>query len=383
MKKANDRRADAPSGHDDKLSGIIFISVPADLQHKIEGIDIDPGRLLPVETGGDADKWDIAELSWEMIIAGMLKILAFQPGHEDAAYYRAFVKAVKPELCAELTEAGIVKCRNHDFDLAEEIFRALVGLEPDNCRYLLNLALLFEQRAEVYATLDNAELQDDYERQAHTWYRHALSLDEVLPEAHLYAGYFFMKQNDFALARQHFTHYLGGGDAPQRPAVEKLIAEIDQLEGHDNLFKEAYDFIRMDREAEGIAKIKLFLERNPTVWNAWFILGWGHRRLAQYAEARAAFEQAVAHGGDGADTLNELAICQMELGDYKASRASLEKALGKEHENVKIMSNLGILALKQDKTDEAMAFFRAVLEFVPDDPIALRYLEHLEAGGQA
>ncbi|MCL2472995.1 MAG: tetratricopeptide repeat protein, partial [Treponema sp.] len=75
------------------------------------------------------------------------------------------------------------------------------------------------------------------------------------------------------------------------------------------------------------------------------------------------------------DVLNETAICLMELGDFKGAKKELERALRRESENTKIISNLGVLALKTGKQDEAAAFFRAVLELDPEDPLATHYLE--------
>jgi tetratricopeptide (TPR) repeat protein len=68
----------------------------------------------------------------------------------------------------------------------------------------------------------------------------------------------------------------------------------------------------------------------------------------------------------------------MELGDYKESRKRLTEALTQEPENVKIISNLGILSLKEKKQNEAIGFFKTVLEIDPDDPIAHQYLSYLD-----
>ncbi len=370
--------APSDNGQAKALAGIVFISLPQGLREKFAELALDPQRLLPVETGADDDKWNIAELTWEMIVSGMLKILAWQPDHEDADYYRNFIKKVKPELQRELTDAGIIKARNHDHDLAEEIFRALVGLEPANSRYVLNLALLYEERAGVYRNLENLVLQEEFEQKAFAWYRNALSLDEVVIEAYLYAGYFYLRNNNFNLAREALGHYLqNGDDTTQKARITKILGEISNQDLRDNLFKEAYDFIKMDREEEGIAKITEFLDHHPSVWNAWFVLGWANRRLSRWLAGKEAFLKAITQGGENADTLNELAICQMELSEFSESRKTLEKALRLEPDNVKIMSNMGILCLKQDLKSEAEAFFRTVLEFEPDDLIAQQYLDHL------
>ncbi|MEI6877001.1 MAG: tetratricopeptide repeat protein, partial [Spirochaetota bacterium] len=149
----------------------------------------------------------------------------------------------------------------------------------------------------------------------------------------------------------------------------------------DNLFKEAYDFIRLGREDEGLAKARLFLQKNPTVWNAWFLTGWALRRLTKWDEARIAFERALELGAEGTDVRNELSICLLELGRVGEARRELEKALNEEPENVKIITNLGAIALRQGRPDEAACFFRTALEIESGDLAATRWLAEVEASG--
>jgi Tfp pilus assembly protein PilF len=64
----------------------------------------------------------------------------------------------------------------------------------------------------------------------------------------------------------------------------------------------------------------------------------------------------------------------MELGELDKARKELETALHEDTENVKIISNLGVLAQKCGKKDEAARFFHTVLELNPHDPLAVKYL---------
>jgi hypothetical protein len=54
-----------------------------------------PEIKLPIEKLGD-ENWAPTDLSWEMIISAMLKIIAYDHNHQDYAYYRDFVLAAKP-----------------------------------------------------------------------------------------------------------------------------------------------------------------------------------------------------------------------------------------------------------------------------------------------
>jgi Flp pilus assembly protein TadD len=68
----------------------------------------------------------------------------------------------------------------------------------------------------------------------------------------------------------------------------------------------------------------------------------------------------------------------MELGDLAAAGRTLRAALAAEPENTKIVSNLGVVAMRQGRDEEARGFFRTVLELDPADPVARRYLDSLK-----
>jgi tetratricopeptide (TPR) repeat protein len=207
-----------------------------------------------------------------------------------------------------------------------------------------------------------------------------LATDPTIPEIHFNAAYFFLRNANYDRAREHFLTYLQlGSDETKRKEAKKAVDEIEAHNLLDSMFREAYDLIRMNREEEGIAKVQQFLASSPNVWNGWFLLGWAQRRLGRYTEARDAFQKAVELGSTETDTLNELSICHMALGDYDAAYQRLTQALRQEPENVKVISNLGILSMKRDETEEALGYFRTALEIEPADPIAQRYLDYLNS----
>ncbi|GHU98004.1 hypothetical protein FACS189483_05400 [Spirochaetia bacterium] len=343
---------------------------------------IDPAIPIPVELPPGETTLDMEQLSWEMILSGMMRIIAdyrdqansdFSP--EDIDYYRRFVLAVKPDIMGEFTEAAILKARNGDYKLALEILAALGGLFPHSPELLLNQALVRENSADALERVGRDEESEAENELAHGLYRELAALTPPFPNGLFNAGFFYMKRRNFDKARSCFSLYIPLAEDDEKKArAEAIVREITSRSLDDEIFREAYDFIRLGEEQKGLLKIRDFLERHPDVWNGWFILGWGLRRLGRWDDGAAAFTKAMELGGDNGDTRNELAICLMELGDYKAARRELETALREEPENVKIISNLGVLALKQGYDDEASGFFRTVLELEPDDPIAKGYL---------
>jgi tetratricopeptide (TPR) repeat protein len=340
------------------------------------GFAIDSSIPIPVELPPGKTTLDFDKLSWEMIIAGMLRVIAEgEVESGDLDYYRRFVLAIKPNIVVEFTETAVLHARNRNFGPAREILTVLLGLAPDAPELLLNLALVLEDHA---SALERAGREADAETEnekAHAIYRKILALDTPFPNGLFNAGFFYLKQHSFDRARACFAAYhpLADNQAKKEKA-RAIIREISSRSLDDEIFREAYDFIRVGEEQKGLEKIRDFLERHPAVWNGWFILGWALRRLGRWEDGAASFRKAVELGGGNCDTRNELAICLMEHGDYDAARKELELALREEPENVKVISNLGVLSLKRGDRNEAMGFFRTVLEIEPDDPIAKSYL---------
>ena len=360
----------------DPLTDIGYISISEDIQERIGNFTINPDIMLPIQFPPGAESISTENITWEAIISAMLRLLAYRPDHEHADYFRDFIQAVKPDIKDELTEAGILKAENKDFDVAIEIFMALEGLFTDCTATKLNLALTYEDRAYQYEKLEKTELSDKYLELAFNTYRRALNSEPSNPRVLYNLAHFHLRRNNFDKARIYFKSFLKNGNDPEKlKEAQKIIDEINNSGLLDSLFKEAFDDIKTGREKEGIKKISIFLDKYNDVWNAWFLLGWGYRRLGMYSEGKEAFGKALKLHEPLPDTLNELAICLMELGELDESFKKLQDALEMEPENTKVISNMGIVLLKMGKEDDAMRYFKIVLEIDKGDELAQKYLD--------
>ena len=358
---------------------IYFINLTEDMRREINGFVVDPAIPLPVEKLAGKDNFDPNDLTWEMIIAAMLKILAYQRDFEHTEYYRQFVKAVKPDLFKEMTQVGIYKAANKAFPVAEELFMALEGLEPDDIPNMLNLARTYEEHAKYCKESGDTCCEEEYNDKAYRTYKRALATDPLYADTHFYAGAFFLGQNNYVKAREHLADYISlGSDEEKKAAAQDIIDKLDSHDLADTMFNEAFDFIRMDMLDKGIARIREFLKDHEDIWNGWFVLGWGYRKAGHYAEAKKAFLKAQELGGGSVELLNELAVCCMETGDLDMAEKSLREAMEKEPENSSIMINFGLLCLKKGDKEQAKSFFITALEFDPDNRYAKKYLEDLK-----
>ena len=371
------------------LDSIVFITLPDDYQLPQDALKIDTTIPLPVQTNtSNAESFNPAELTWEMILAGILTILAYESDNPHIQYYRSLVNTTKPNIKSELTEAAILKAKNEDWDIAEEIFAALRGLDPEDAMTTLNSALFFDQKAESYRRSGLNEDADAYDALAFDYYKKALVAEPPLPDAFFNAAFFYLKQRNYTKGRDCLETYLtltksedeknlNENDKYKRERAKEIIDDIANRNLEDELFKSAYDFIQMEQEEKALDKIREFLQKNPKVWNAWFMLGWALRRLGRWQDGKAAFLQTIACGGENADTLNELSICCMENGEYEEAEDYLKKALSYESDNTKIISNLGFLELKMGDTEQARKYFEIVLEIDENDVLAKQALEQL------
>ena len=374
------------------LETIYFINLPENYKFSDAAMKIDTSVPLPVQkkTEGDPNDFDMNDIQPEQVLAGILTVLAYDKHNEHLEYYRSIIMQAKPNIKKELTEAAIIKTKNEDWDFAEELFLTLKGIDPEDKAITLNFALFLDQRAESYRRSGLHDDADAYDNDALEYYKDAMNAEPAIPDAFFNAGFFYLKQHDYHEAKGAFETYLAlTCDAKdedmdenaryRQERAQEIVNKISNENMDDAAFAQAYRLISTGKEEEGLDKIRTFLMNNQKVWNAWFLLGWGLRKLRRYEDAMNAFNQAISCGGDqNSDTYNELAICHMELNNMPEAKKSLMKALSISPEDTKIISNLGFLNLKEGNKQEAQKYFTAVLEFNPNDQIAVTELAKLE-----
>ncbi|MHC6203360.1 tetratricopeptide repeat protein [Breznakiellaceae bacterium SP9] len=363
------------------------IHVPDFILAETKRFTVDPCIPLPVELDDAQDAADLSKLSWEQLVSGMLKVIADPPlglnippmgmlSEKHIEYYRNLVLAVKPAILRDFTVAAVFKAENGQHDLALEICRMLEGLFPDSPLVRLNRTLILETQGKALAKQGQEQEAALIFDQVRLSYEECLDDGTTGPDAYFHAGSFFLYRQDYQRARDCFSTFLSiSQDPKKRLEVEELLRDLADSKLDDEAYRQAYRLVNQGCEQEGLVYIRDFIERYPTVWNGWFLLGWALRRLGRFDDGAAAFRKAIELGASGADCRNELAICLMEKGELKEARAELERALRHDPENAKIISNLGVLAARAGDAKEADGFFRTVLELAPGDQLALRFLK--------
>lgn len=374
------------------LDSIYFIDLPENFSLSDAAFPIDKTIQLPVQQK-DSDAPGIfnpSEITMEQILAGILTVLAYDRKNPNLDYYRSILKKAKPNIKQELCEAAILKTKNEDFELAEEIFMALHGFDPEDVAIVLNMALFLDQRADSYRRAGLFEDADAYDADAESYYIQAMEADPPLPDSFFNAGFFYLKQHKYREAKDSFETFvalnagateeeLGENGQYKLGRAQEIIENINNQNMDDERFKNAYDLISSGQEEKGLEEIRVFLQNNPKVWNAWFLLGWALRKLERFEDAKQAFLEALKYGGEtNPDTYNELSLCLVAEKKFDEAKQALQKAMAIDPDNTKIISNLGYIALAQGNNEEARKCFSIVLELDPKDAIAAAELDKLE-----
>ena len=177
------------------LESVYFITLPEGFELSKESFPIDVTIPLPVQKK-DSDapgQFNPEELTQEQILAGILTVLAYDKHNQNLQYYRSIITKARPNIKKELSEAAILKVKNEDFELAEEIFLALQGLDPEDKAITLNMALFFDQRADSYRRSGLTEDADAYDEDALHYYKEAMVAEPAIPDAFFNAGFFYRK----------------------------------------------------------------------------------------------------------------------------------------------------------------------------------------------
>ena len=358
----------------DPLKHCIFISLPPSMEQDIGDFHVDSSIKIPVQLPDGKTKIDTTtEISIELIVAGMLKIIAFNWEHEHASYYRDFVLAVQPDAPGELTLAAIAQEKKGNYTFAEELFLSVIRLAPQSTSFI-NLATLYSRMA----------IQDREKGESYDLYQQKMinilheGLEVVGEDASLYSeiGFFHLYQGNVELAGEYLEQYLElAEEGEKKKHVMNIMKDIKTKLNDDANLMQAYDAIQMNDEEKALELLASYIKDNPKIWNAWFLKGWALRRLSRFQEAEEALVQALAWTKGSSDIYNELALCSIETGKAELAKTYLNTAVDLDDDNITLVSNLAYLHLKDGELDEARKFLEMARGIDPNDPVIIQLMK--------
>lgn len=358
------------------LQDLVFIRLPSSMERDLGDFHIDPSIEIPVQLPAGKDSLESTEISIELLVAGMLKIIAFDPEHKNFPYYRDFVLAVQADAPEELNLAAISQEQKENYDFAEELFLTVNHLAPQSATFI-NLATFYSKRASLDTSKGTS--YDFYQQKAMETLKEGVTLFEDDAPLLNELGFFHLYQGNVEIAKEYLDRFLEvAEDDEKREHVQKIMGDINNKLNNDKLLMQAYDQIQMSKEEEALINLEDYLKESPKVWNAWFLKGWALRRLQKFADAEKAFLACISLGESSSDIYNELAICALETGKKDLAKNYLNTAVDLDEKNITLLSNLAYLHLQDEEWDEAREFLELARNIDEKDPVIVRLMNDYE-----
>lgn len=369
------------------LNSVVYVGIP---EHLLNKISLEKDVLIPVQLPdgvSQVEDFDICSLTVEMILSGMLVLFAYKPTHKHIKHYRKLFTQLRPNIKDEMLKAITIKIQNKDYAMAENLLASLIGFDEEDLNIRLTQAYLYEEIG-----------SKEYREKASEIYDYLIGVDPPFPPVFFNAAIFFIEEKKYKRAKDLLETYIAlkfdDEDEDEIRKVEKAQEALNYINSQiiDNKnFQKAIELINKDKIEEALKLIHKFMEENPKKWNGWFLLGWALRKAKRWADGIVSFKKCIELYKEVSDSspstltneysemCNELAICLIETARIKEAEEVLKEALALDCENVKLISNLGIVALKIGDIEKAIAYFRTVLFFDPHDEVALTMLRNLES----
>ncbi|MEL3907407.1 MAG: tetratricopeptide repeat protein [Treponemataceae bacterium] len=333
------------------------------------------------------------DISIDAVLAGFIQTFVSDRENTHFDYYRELFLAFKPNVKNEFLFDSQIAIDEYDFDYALTLLLALEGLFPEDSLVFFALAYFYEKRAVFYAQCDLQTEKQACENNAENYYTKLLSFDPPIPDAFFAAGFFYFSQRNYIKARTFFNSYINIEEKNDKNTREKKKQALSIIEtiNEQNLdalaYADAIKFINENENEKALSRIRDFLAENPKSWNGWFVLGWALRKLERYEDAKKAFLKALENGTETKNTYikeaycdicNELSICYQNLNEPDEVKRWLFSALEFDTENIKTLSNLGMVFYMEGDLESAKGFFNTVLTINEEDVLANSMLEKIE-----
>jgi tetratricopeptide (TPR) repeat protein len=243
---------------------------------------------------------------------------------------------------ATLPEALATAIRHHEagrLQAAEEIYRRILAVEPDEPDALHLLGVIASQSGKHEIAVDHIE--------------RAIRLRGSEPAYH----------NNLGEAYRRLGNYSRASDCYRRA----LELQPDAAEIHNNL---GLAFKAEGKPEEAIACFCRALAFKPKFIAALNNLGNVYSNQGKLLEAAACFRRSLELTPGSADAWINLGNLLRDLGDFDEAATCLRRALELEPENADAHNNLGNALRDQRMLDEAAACYRRALDLKPDFAVA-------------
>lgn len=346
-----------------EIEKTLFIEIKEDLTLNIEGAPVLKKGEYPVLSEDLINNAisNIDSLTPDMLIKGMLHLIACDPSFRYNDQYIEFVKNI-PELKNYII-MHINNNKNNNLKKSIVYTSALVKLYAEK-EFMYNKVLLLMQH---YENTGLAFLEEEIIENLNRLDR---EFPYYTPPLYHLGEYYLNK--DLDISKIYLRRCLEGDNGEIAEKAEELLNRIKSVDKFD----EAVDLIKTGQGLEALKILIPICIKDPENFDAKFYSAVAYRQTENYTKALLYLDELTALA-ERSEVYSEIALNLAELGDYKTSLLNLKKALKITPDDAGIISNIGVCQLNLGDFEEALKTFELVHRLDPQDDIAMNWIEQI------
>lgn len=352
------------------LDEVVFI----ELKEKRTGIflEIETPEVvqLPVYLSDLADRIRVNEIDnipAVAIIKGLVYVVGANADLPHMSFYKTLLLKIDADIVNSILKDGIRYATEKQLPNAILYFNAAINLDSGNIDAYYNLGRAFDD-------LGEAEERPELRKLAKYCYEKCLEIDPNFGYAYFNLGFSQYNEDKFTEAEASWLKAL------EYPMTEEMREEVVMGLGRVRdkaAYEKGYTLILSGRVHEGLEVLSALEEDHDEWWNLLFFLGVGNRMLERYEDALGYFLKVMSLNTGHIQTMNEIGICMLSIGDYSEAERYFKEALRLSPENAELICNIGIVHYNKGDEKAAREHFDRAHRLAPEDEVVQMWLDHL------
>lgn len=356
-----------------QLDRIVFIELKSDSHIQVGTMMLDPEIPLPVSVEDLAS--NIKSQSYEQIppvalIKGIVIYLGVGKDEKTfTPYYGKLIQALDVNVLGLILNDAVLYAENEAYELAIMYFNAVLAIDPINLDALFNIG-------RCYMDLSFKKESEELQRMAKVYFEKTVDDHPNFYDAYYHLGFCYYNEASFLKAEAAWRKALGGDISVDRRSeiVEAMGRVRDKA-----LFENGRNLILAQRLEEGLELLKTLEEDHDDWWELNFFIGVAYRMKELYDDAIPYFLKVLTLNTGHVQSMNEVGICFLSVGDFKMARSYFEEAHRIAPNSSEFIVNIGIVDFTIGEIDAARAWFNQALEINSNDDVAKMWLNHLNS----
>ncbi len=358
------------------IDKVIYVTLPPSFTPDLGEVKLDPSIKLPFSTQSGQEMLGKDDWTVENLVSGLITVCADDEKNEHFEYYKSIINAIDPSIVMKLNQAALAKEERGEYEFSGLLFRAVYHLLPQSAT-CINLATLYSYMA-VDAS-KKGENNGEYIKKARETLLDGLERfgenEDILSELASFSAF----MADLDEAKEYLERYFRtAGEGEKKDEMKKLYSDVCFKLENEEKIEEAYDFLSLGESDKALPSIDFFIEKNPGIWNGYFLKGWALRIKKEFSEAEKYFLKCIEMGETNAEIYNELALCALGEGKRELGEIYLESAADQDDENLTVVTNLSLLRLEDGDYDEARKWLEKARFLAENDALVDHLIKKYE-----